>query len=334
MKTNKLFMLGTFGLIAALATTACVIEDKKDDEKGNNGGSGGSGGDGGSGDDAGPDGSDEGDAGPDGSGGSDGGDENPLPDDYMETCGEDDANNSKDTAIPFGAKAKLCLPEGDIDWMKVVTPDDGKAHLIELSFEQQADARFRMDAIADVDNTTIDTYWSDKGTKKTIFLTVGPNTTTYLKFEPYGEYGYVDFTLKLTAENDEHEPNNERTKAAPVNLNEDIKGQLWTPYVSENDQVSDDWFKADLAVGTATLKIAHAPENQRYAVEVFDKNNVSVDTLWMDALGSISEQEIEIETAGTHYFKLRDYGSDHLDGIITVTKPKSLTEQYTFRIEQ
>lgn len=335
MKTNKLLMLGAFGLIAALATTACVIEEKDDDPKGNAGGSGGDGGNGDGGsagdeNDAGP--GDDPDGGDGGSGGSDGGVEVP---DYFEDCDSTDDNGTKDKAVPFGAKVKLCLPDGDVDWMKVETPAEGGAYLLELSYEQQADARFSMEAIADADNSKIDTFWSDLGTKKTIYLTVGAGTTTFLKFEPYGYNGYVDFKLKITPENDEYEPNNERTQAAKVNLNEDIKGQFWTPYVSDNERNPDDWFFIeDVAAGPLTIKLSHVPNNQRFAVRVYDQNNVYVDTVWMSGLGTITSEEIEIETAGKHYFLVENYGSDHLEGIIDVAKPKSLTEQYTLRFEQ
>lgn len=339
MKSKKLFMLGTLGLIAAFATAACVIEDKDDDKKGNDIGAGGSGGDGGQGNEAGAggeggSGGDGGSGGEGGSGGSGGGGTE-LPDDYIEDCDSTDDNGTKDKAVPFGANVKLCLPDGDVDWLKVETPAEGGAYLLELSFDQQADARFQMEAIADEDNSTIDKFWSDRGTKKTIYLTVGAGTKTFLKFEPYGENGYVDFKLKVTPENDQYEPNNERMQAAEVQLNEDIKGQVWIPYVSNDEQSPDDWFFVEnVAAGPLSIKFTHVPANQRYSVRVFDQNNVSVDTVWMTGLGTITNEEIEIKTAGKHYFHLENYGSDDLGPMITDGKPKSLTEQYTMRLEQ
>lgn len=45
MRTKKLWMLGVMGLVAAVATSACVIESKDDDDDDKSGiGAGGSGG--------------------------------------------------------------------------------------------------------------------------------------------------------------------------------------------------------------------------------------------------------------------------------------------------
>lgn len=331
MRSKKLFMLGTLGLIAAFATTACVIEEKDDDKKGNVGAGGNAGEDGDKGGDGGSAG-DDGAGGSGGSGGSGGGGVE-TPPDYVETCGEADDNDTQEKAVPFGAKATLCLEDDDIDWMKVQTPDDGKAHLLKLSYDQPEDVGFDLNLHAGKDNSKIGNFWSDGGTKGHFYVTVGPNTTTYLKFERYGEPGLVKFELSVTPENDEHEPNNERSQAAQVNLNEDIKGQFWVPYTSDTDRAADDWFKADLAVGKATVKFTHVPENQGYTVKILDKDGKDVTEVWGSNAGAIWEEEFDVETAGTHYFHLMNYGSSDLEGII-VGEPKSLTEQYSFRIEQ
>ena len=331
MKKNRLWILGFLGLAAAVATSACVVEKDDDDNK-DNIGAGGSGGsnnetDGGDDTDAGEsDGGDDTDAGE-----SDGGEQ---PQDYIEECGEADDNNSKEKAIAVTPNVRLCLSDDDVDWLKVTTPDDGKAHLIEIAYDQGSGFAFGVHAYADADNSFIAEYYTDPGTKKSLYLTVGPNTTTYLKFDRIGEAATVDLKFTVTAENDDYEPNNERSAAAQVNLNEDIKGQLWLGYVDEEseDTVAEDWFKVDLEEGTAKVKFTQVPEDQNYVVKIYDSNGAEIQQLYGNGDGATWEDEFEVETAGTHYFRLSTtapYGPLFYEG-----KGKGLSEQYVFQIQQ
>lgn len=257
--------------------------------------------------------------------------------DYVEVPDQPDGNDDRANAVDISGLPgfTISLDADDQDWLKFTTPDDGKAHLITLSYTQPTSSGFHLEVLADADYSTIGTHWSDKGTKKTVYFTVGPKATTLLNFELYGgNGGLFEYTLTDTPENDAYEPNNAREQAAAISLNADVSGQFWIPYVAEADQVSDDWFKVDLTAGDVTVKLTHVPANQRYQIELYDADFVSISSYWGDGLGATGQEVLTVKKPGTHYVQLKNYGSSQMKDVIEVAKPAGLSEQYTFRIEQ
>lgn len=260
-----------------------------------------------------------------------------APGSYVEVAGQADNNNDRDKAfdVTYVPEFSLFLPDEDADWLKLTTPDDGKPHLVELSYEQPSGSRFQGKVYSAADNSELGAFYPDAGTKKSVFFTLGPKVTVHFEFTKYGESdGLHKFKLKVTPENEQYVNHGERSTAAPVALNTDIKGQLWSAYSSSDSRSSDDWYKADLAAGEVTIKFVSVPENLRLSLSILDKNFSAVDTAYMDGPGTVSESKFTIQTAGTHYFQLSDYGSENVNGIIESVKPKGLFEQYTLRIEQ
>lgn len=256
---------------------------------------------------------------------------------YVEVPGQPDGNDDRANAVDISGLASftISIDADDQDWLKFTTPDDGKAHLITLSYTQPTSSGFRLEVLADADYSTIGTHWSDKGTKKTVYFTVGPKATTLLNFELYGgNGGLYQYTLTDTPENDVHEPNNAREQAAGISPNTDVLGQFWTPYVSEAENNPDDWFKVDLTAGDVTIKATHVPASQRYQIRLYDADFVDLGSFWGGGLGATGEETLTVEKAGTHYLQLQNYGSDDINGVIDVAKPAGLSEQYTFRVEQ
>lgn len=318
------------GLIAALATTACVIEGTDDDKV--DSGAGGSG-------DGGP--TDPGDdAGPDGSGGSGGGGGVELPDDFSEDCANKGGNTSRDKALAFGKSVQICIEKGRESWFKVTAPDEGGAYLLALTYEQDAEVAFRVKAFAGDDNSEFldrSGQHANLGTSGHFAVTVGAGTTTYFQFENYLlDPGLAKLSLEVTKENDAYEPNNSRDDAVEIDLNEDIHGQIWIPYVSASNKNSDDWFKVDLEEGDVTVKLTKVPENLRFGIEVQDPTFSSISGIvyWTDNPGALYEKTLTVKNAGTHYFRVSDYYSDSAGPAFWNKKPKSLSEQYTMRIEQ
>lgn len=257
-----------------------------------------------------------------------------FPDDYTEDCGETGQNDTRETAVGFGKNVQICVEEGDEDWLKVTVPATGGAYLLEVGYQQANDARFAVSLFAGEDNSRIWEDQSAKGTSGSFAVTVGAGTTTYVQFKPYFGNGLVNLTLDVTPENDPYEPNNVRDDAAEVNVNEDIKGQHWIPYVSASDQNADDWFKVDLAAGQATLKLTQMPENLRFELQVVGPTFNNIGTSQSPNAGALHTWDFNVTEAGTHYIRVSNYFSNKRGPKFWNEKPKSLTEQYTLRIEQ
>lgn len=323
--------LSGFALLAMFAT-ACVITSSDDNDKDKDANV--DPGDGDPGNGTGDPDAGDGDPDPD-AGNTDPGDGDiEYPADYSEDCGDKGKQATRETARPFGKSVQLCVEDGDEDWLKVTVPNKGGAYLLKVSYDQAAEARFTSYVRAGADNSAIDDMTPEKGTSGFFAVTVGAGTTTNFRFVPYYGSGLVNLKLEVTPENDEHEPNDSKDDAAEVNANEDIKGQLWVPYVSSSDKVADDWFKVDLTEGEAKINLTGVPENLRFTFYVTGPTGANIGSTTTPNTGAQHEWTFNATTAGPHYIRVIDYYSSDLGPFFNNKTPKSLTEQYTFRVEQ
>jgi hypothetical protein len=319
--------------IAAIVATACVVEDGDDDTDGAaGGGTGGSGAEagsagtpstpGGAGDHAGG----SAGAGEGGTGGTDTG--------YVEACGEDDDNDTADTAVPFASTARLCLAEGDTDWLVIAAPDDGKAHWLKVSVNQAAGTRAQIAGIAAADDTEMGSVTLAESAERTLHLVVGSGTKTYLKVREYFGPGILDLKLETQVENDAYEPNDTAEAAAAIALDTDISAQLWPGYVKEDAVLTSDVYSVTLAAGSAQISFSAMPTNARVRVEVTDPDGTEVKSQVADNAGAKPSVMFETEKPGKHTIRISDYFSGEFSSFISSGTPKHLTDVYTFRVEQ
>ena len=144
----------------------------------------------------------------------------------------------------------------------------------------------------------------------------------------------MNLTLDVRQEDDAFEPNNERADAAEISLNEDVNAQFWIPYVSNSEKSPDDWYKVDLEEGEATFKLTQVPENLRFSIRVQGPTFSNVGNTNTPNAGALHEWKFDVKDAGTHYFQVEPHFPNDLGPDFWNKTPKSLTEQYTFQIQQ
>jgi hypothetical protein len=322
--------------IAAIVATACVVEDGDDDADGAaGGGTGGSGAEAGSAGAPAPSGGAGGHAGGGagetgaGEGGAGGTDTA-----YVETCGEDDDNDTAETAVPFTSTARLCLAEGDTDWLVIAAPDDGKAHWLKVSVEQAAGTRSQIAGIAAADDTEMGSVTLAESAERTLHLVVGSGTKTYLKVAEYFGPGILDLKLETQGENDAYEPNDSAEAAAAIALDTNISAQLWPGYVKEDAVLTSDVYSVNLAAGSAQISFSAMPTNARVRVEVTDPDGTEVKSQVAVNAGAKPTVTFETEKPGKHTIRISDYFSGEFSSFISAGTPKHLTDVYTFRVEQ
>jgi hypothetical protein len=256
------------------------------------------------------------------------------PDTYVETSDgiETIENNDRDHTVPMPSMASIYLPAGDEDWFSVQVPDDGRAHVLEIGVAQAATLRAGLDVQAGADFSLVGAPQTfAQGVTTTVFATVGPGSTTLLRFFIFAGTGRADLTLNVVAENDAYEPNNERTEARSIPLNSDISAQFMVPYTSAGDNAIDDWYAVDLSAGAATVNLLANPDSGRFTLSVVTSLNtvISSDTPTPGQLGSFG---VTIPSAGTYFVHFARFSG--FDTIATGAKPAHMGEEYVFRVEQ
>jgi hypothetical protein len=252
-------------------------------------------------------------------------------------------NDDRDHAIPITQSARFYVAvngEGsDDDWFAYHAPDDGRAHILTLLLEQETPVSAFLEMFMAEDNTQIGgEHIIPTGTTRSVYVTVGPGTTTHFRFDSYvvsGSRGYVTLTLTDQVEQDDYEPNNTRQTAKSITLGQAVTGQWLDPQQSSTVDLAQDWFAIDLAEGTATFTFASLPSEGRVTVDYVPPGTVNPITLWSPPTGALeSAGELTNLTAGTYYFNIRQYNESAVLGASYNVKPAYYDEQYSFTITQ
>jgi hypothetical protein len=243
-------------------------------------------------------------------------------------------NNDRDHVLPMPSEGSLWLPPGDEDWFYIDVPDDGRAHVIDMTIAQAANMRAYVRAYAEVDDSQLGSALAPAGTTRNVYVTVGSGTRTHIAFVTSSS-GRLDFTVNsITAELDEYEPNNDQYSAKPIALNTDVSGQQIVPYSSQDSRDVSDWYEVTLGVGPVVVNVVSAPANVGLAVHLMDDTN-STTELRRFARGVIGQTPaFNVTRAGKYRFRLTEHSNSSLDRFYSGPKPESLYRTYTVRVEQ
>lgn len=267
-----------------------------------------------------------------------GGSDTGLVGDYVETSDGMEAvdNDDREHALPASARSSLFFTVGDEDWLKVSAPDDGRAHVIELGLQQQAGLRTGVQALAGADFAPIGLVRATLGVTTSVYVSVGPGTTTLLRFWPYSGVATaagkrLELSIQVSAEQDENEPNNTPETATPIEIGTPVTGQFINPFASETSQDIDDWYAVELSAGTAILNLLEAPTEGRFYIRHVDEQGVSV-PIQTPASGVTEAWPFSVPASGTYLIHFDVYGGflPFASGL----KPSYLREAYVFEVQQ
>lgn len=256
--------------------------------------------------------------------------------DGVETVNNDD----RDHAIPITQSARFYVAvngEGsDTDWFAYHAPDDGHAHILTLLLEQEAPVGTFLRMFMAEDDTQIGgELIIPQGTTRSVYVTVGPGTTTHFAFDGRSSRGYVTLTLTDQVEQDDQEPNNTRETATSIMLGQAVTGQWLDPQQSSTIDLAQDWFAMELAQGTATFTFTSLPTEGRVTVDYVPPGTVASSPLWSPPIGALeSAKELTVLTAGTYYFNIKQFDESAVLGASFNVRPAYLDEQYSFTITQ
>jgi hypothetical protein len=239
--------------------------------------------------------------------------------------------------VPLSASAVIYLASTDEDWFSVQAPDDGRAHVLHLTLQQEDGMRTSIFAEAASDFALIGDGTTDAGETTNVYVSVGPGTTTLLKFMAWGGgavWRRLDLTLDMTAENDEHEPNNSIEAATQIDLNTDVTAQMINGFSSSNGQVDDgdsvDWYEVELAAGTATLNLSSTVSGGRFEIHRV-KNGVRT-SIRTPLEGEFDAWPFPVAEAGIYHLRIAPHSA--FLPFIMGPKPGNMSDNYTFQVQQ
>ena len=254
-----------------------------------------------------------------------------------EDCGDPDriANDDRQHAVNFGSGATLCVTDDqDSDWFYVDTPSDGRAHVIKLDITETDESWVDIFVIADKDGSDMGRiHPSQRGLKLSSFVTVGPGTRTYFQVEGFtNNTDTTTIDLSVTAEIDEHEPNNDRASATQIKPGTEVSAQLVLPYVSQTDQQIQDVYKVQLAAGEHTFQMTAVPSDLFPAIQVSDSADTVLSTHNHGAnRGAKFSFKFTADEAGVYYFSVDSWVD--LSLVYSGTEAASYSEPYKFQID-
>jgi hypothetical protein len=255
--------------------------------------------------------------------------------DFIETADgiETVNNNDRDHALPATPTVTLHLDKVTEDWAEVTVPDDGRAHVITVSYELDIDTSARVYVYGRADNTQIAYYTFETGSSGAFWVTAGSGATTQFNFGAYESphFGEAVLTFSEVAENDAQEPNNTQTSPAVIALDTPVYAQMLNPYISAADRPSADFYALDLdAPGTATLSLLSVPTEGLFRVRIYYPNG-SNSILALPSEGSTgSPYPFNVTTTG-RYLLLFEPNTDFFTAARTV-QPTYMTSQYSFQV--
>jgi len=256
---------------------------------------------------------------------------------HQEDCANSDPipNGDREHAVDFGAGGTLCLIDSsDSDWFYVDTPSDGRAHVIELDISETDGSWINIDVTAEKDGSDLGRiHPSQRGLKLSGFVTVGPGTRTF--FEVKGATPNSDTTtidVLVSAEADDHEPNNDRASASLIQSATEVSAQLILPYVSATDQEMQDWYKAELSAGKHTFQMTAVPSDLYPDIDVRDSANADLSgSNHGPNRGATFSFTFSVAEAGTYYFMVDNFVG--VGVLYSGVKADSYTQPYKFRID-
>jgi hypothetical protein len=241
-------------------------------------------------------------------------------------------NGDRSHTVPLPSKASVYLPANDEDWFSVHAPDDGRAHVIELLIAQEAGLRVAVTALAGADFAQIGSGILAAGVTNSVYVSVGPGTTTLIQILPFTGAGRrADLTFNLTAENDDYEPNDTPEQAATIATNTTVSAELIAPFASGTDVPVADWYRVELTQGTATLSLLGAPAVGRFNIQRVSSLGVAANIVFT-VDGEIGSWPIAVPASGTYLIAFTRY-----TGFAPFTvgaKPAHLSQPYSFQIQQ
>ena len=228
---------------------------------------------------------------------------------------------------------QLFFPTGDEDWVKVSAPDDGWAHVIELGLQQEAGLRTGVQALAGTDFAQIGSIVTvAAGVTTQVYVTVGPGTTTLLRFWPYvGPGRRLELTIQLRRRTGRCTSRQHPRHCDQHRGNTPITGQFVNPFISATSQAIDDWYAVDLSEGTATLELLEAPLGGRFVISRQNEQSVSshIQTPQPGVTGAWS---FSVPTSGTYWIRFAAYTG--FSPLVEGLKPSYLSQPYVFEVQQ
>ncbi len=260
------------------------------------------------------------------------------------TCGPGEPNNTRETATTVstdGGVTHGCVggSADDKDFYEFTAPTSTAGGLVRISLTNVSTAAApEMTIYAASDNGEIASkYETDPGKSLSMWLTVASGAKYRVALNPFASSSNISYDLALsyTGLADAYEPNNRKEDAKPLTLGTAIQASAAAVSAASTftDADAEDWFKATVAAGTATVLMSNVPADYGCDVEVFDAAGTGIAEKYSTSAGANCQVDLVSLTAGDIYLKVHEFAGKPLQGG-DGAPPASITGQYTLKVSQ
>jgi len=264
-------------------------------------------------------------------------------------CDFGEPNDTRETAKGITLNqtySNLCVSNPDrsdeLDFFEITAPaTDLAGGYVELKISNVKSAGLaEMIVTSSSDNDVVfDTYTTDQGANISGWLTVAPGAKYRIQVSRFGGAGdrfAYDLTTKYTAIVDTYEPNNKKEDAKPVALNTAIMASSAAHAVRAELQVGDDqdWFKATLAAGTATIKMSNNASDYLCDLELLDATGTKVGEVYQTTPGADCILRAQDLVGGQYFLELHAFGGLPVRGAGGKPVAGFVSQQYKLEVTQ
>jgi len=272
-----------------------------------------------------------------GAGGAPGGEGDP--------CGADETspNDTRETATAYslGRNYVACLQaDDDIDFYEFTIPADGDGGYVIVSMtDVGTTGAMSVEAWAAADNTEFhSTYNTSRGGSLTFFFNAEPGATFRVPVTNWSWEDPTSYTFKAAFYPvvDEYEPNDLRSAAKPIELDEPVSAYFfagWENGTGIPDESWFDWYSVDLAVGEVDVELAILASDAAGSMRLYNPAGAEVESAYSTTRGSTVTLNYTVETAGAYTLRVEPWSVSETKAN-TSTVPQYLTEPYTLTVTQ
>jgi hypothetical protein len=252
---------------------------------------------------------------------------------YADDCsdGVTDPSDSREQATSLAQHQAICVQADDQDWFYVDTPDDGKAHLVDVDIRPELGGGIRLTAIA-ADGSEIGSTYTDNGAELQVHVSVGPATRTWFEFSRVFAGGKADVSVTYSDETDAFEPNNTRATASNVDPGKVITAMMLNPYRGTIDNAPEDWYAVNLEVGEHTFALSQVPEDVKLLLNFVSSSGVDLASASAPNAGATFSSTLDVTTAGRYFFSFAP-ASGTGGAFFSGKRPDRFSTPYSFRID-
>lgn len=255
---------------------------------------------------------------------------------------EPNDDHESPTAYELGTAFDACLQSvEDVDVYEFSIPEDDRGGVAVVNITKvgpHGDTSVALWA-ADDDGEFHSTGSNTEGASVYFYFTAAPGATFRLAVTNYltlDEPNPYRLTIDYHQVPDEHEPNQVRSEAVAIEVDDDVTGYLFAGWSNSTGIPKEDWYdwySVELEAGETSFLLDVMAGDIDHQIVLYDPLGTQIDDAGTNTEGSSVLLEHEIPEAGKYFLRVSPYiAPDTIDNSLDI--PEYATTPYTLTVSQ